>query len=248
MSWIRHRVISIYTPFVSETLYEITETQSNHLHCVILITGSQAGTEKAQAIFFPRLRWRRITQGHTRGTGTPCFHGFTKSLFEVKLKEIWCCNNFARAAENQSRSCLYCTWRAVNKEVSEQPGDTKQTGGYRGAREAEEDGEEPWWSRGRASPPGAVTTTRSAAAAADCDCCSNKADSCHKHLLLNITQCWGSDVFAGLLYGALISLGFLPADKAVIALCSLPSTTARPNGDAAWWWWSPPSAPLTSLT
>lgn len=49
-----------------------------------------------------------------------------------------------------------------------------------------QDGE--WGSDGRQSPTSAVTTTRLAAVAADCDCCSNKADSCHKHHLLNMTH------------------------------------------------------------
>lgn len=88
----------------------------------------------------------------------------------------------------------------------------------------------------RESPTSAVTTTRSAAVAADCDCCSNKADSCHKHLLLNMTHTHTHtaiaqmSLFAVLLYGTLISFVFLLSDKAaaaVIALCSLQSVTAQ---------------------
>lgn len=70
-------------------------------------------------------------------------------------------------------------------------------GGGGGVEEQKMRGRE-WGSRGRESPTSAVTTTRSAAVAADCDCCSNKADSCHKHLLLNMTHththCYCSDV------------------------------------------------------
>lgn len=63
-------------------------------------------------------------------------------------------------------------------------------------------------SDGRESPTSAVTTTRLAAAAADCDCCSNKAGSCHKHLLFNTTR----------MYSHLRT----HTDAARVALCAFP--------------------------
>lgn len=86
------------------------------------------------------------------------------------------------------------------------------------------------------SPTSAVTTTRLAAAAADCDCCSNKAGSCHKHLLFNTTHMYSHlwthtdaarvALCAFPLYGSLLSFFsfFCPCSlirPAVIALCSL---------------------------
>lgn len=63
-------------------------------------------------------------------------------------------------------------------------------------------------SDGRESPTSAVTTTRLAAAAADCDCCLNKAGSCHKHLLFNTTR----------MYSHLRT----HTDAARVALCAFP--------------------------
>lgn len=71
----------------------------------------------------------------------------------------------------------------VTEELLGGGGVAKVEGGEGG--EAEGAGVRSGVSDGRVSPTSTVTTTR---LAADCDCCSNKADSCHKHLLLNMTH------------------------------------------------------------
>ena len=93
--------------FIAETT-EYPYRESLKCHLIILAVclshhrqPNSISTEEAAA--FPRQYWRRATRGHTRGTRTPCFHGFTKRLFEVGLKEMWSCNNFAGRVENQSR-------------------------------------------------------------------------------------------------------------------------------------------------
>ncbi len=101
-------------------------------------------------------------------------------------------------------------------------------------------------SDGRESPTSAVTTTRLAAVAADCDYCSNKADSCHKHRLLNMAHMYAHlwthththahehthtlillrrhSLPSRFMAACYLSFLFLLSDKtaaAVIALCSL---------------------------
>lgn len=120
-------------------------------------------------------------------------------------------------------------------------GEDRQRGEVRERRREDEEEEQKVQggergSNGRESPTSAVTTTRLAAAAADCDCCSNKAGSCHKHLLFNTTHMYSHlwthtdaarvALCAFPLYGSLLSFFsfFCPCSlirPAVIALCSV---------------------------
>lgn len=177
-----------------------------------LIPGSQVVVVQWKLMFFLGCIEEELHKATPEGTQTPCFHAITKRLFEVGLKGIWSCNNFASGAENQSGSCLNCGGTdamsgtfgeatggeeadrkyggredRLREEVKEELGEGGGVaeGGWRRSRRCR--GEERG-SDSRESPTSAVTTTRLAAVAADCDCCSNKADSCHKHLLLNMTQ------------------------------------------------------------
>ena len=104
--------------------------------CVTLITGTQAvGVQRKLRCFF-RQYWRSATQGHTRGSGALCFHGFTKVLFEVGLKEIWNYNNFAGRVESQSRSSLSCGGtEAMSVTFAERKWNSNRTGGTQEVQE-----------------------------------------------------------------------------------------------------------------
>lgn len=91
-----------------------------------------------------------------------------------------------RQQEEKKADRKYGREDRLREDVTEEllgGGVAKGEGGEGG--EAEGAGVRSGVSDGRVSPTSTVTTTR---LAADCDCCSNKADSCHKHLLLNMTH------------------------------------------------------------
>lgn len=160
-------------------------------------------------MFFPGCIEEELHKTTPEGTRTLCFHAITKRLFEVGLKEIWSCNNFASGAENQSGSCLNCGGTdAMSGTFGEATGGEEADRKYgredrlreellggggggcqRRRRRSRRCRGEERGSDSRESPTSTVTTTRLAAVAADCDCCSNKADSCHKHLLLTWHRC-----------------------------------------------------------
>lgn len=76
--------------------------------CHTLITGRQAVVVQRRLMFFPGCIEEELHKATAEEQGHRVFTAFTKRLFEVALKEIWSCNNFAGGAENQSGPCLNC--------------------------------------------------------------------------------------------------------------------------------------------
>lgn len=158
---------------VEEELHTATPEEQGHL----VFTALQRG--------FLKLDWKRCEA-------------------VITLLGGWRINPDSASAEVELMQCQPVF--TERREVEEQQEDRRQQTGSTGGGGGERGGGQRGWRRteswgaegagrrtgeggdGREAPTSAVTTTRLAAVAADCDCCSNKADSCHKHLLLNMTH------------------------------------------------------------
>lgn len=81
--------------------------------CHTLITGSQAVVVQRRLMFFPGCIEEALHKATAKEQGHRVFTAFTKRLFEVALKEIWSCNNFAGGAATLPQ--LWWNWCNVGR-------------------------------------------------------------------------------------------------------------------------------------